>query len=125
VYEEQVRVPMIVVGPGVAPRTIDEPVSLIDVGPTVLDLFGEATPGHVMGQSLVPLLAGRDVELSRPIVVDAGRRKQALIGRDGWKVIRNIRQRTTEAYDLGADPGELTNLVDTRPDEARARLDAL
>lgn len=125
VYEEQVRIPMIVVGPGVKKRTIAEPVTLVDVGPTVLDLFGQPTPAHVMGQSLVPLLAGKDVALSRPIVVDAGRRKQAWIDRDGWKVIRNIRQRTTEAYDLETDPKELTNLVDSRPAEARRRLDAL
>jgi arylsulfatase A-like enzyme len=125
VYEELVRVPFIVIGPGIEPRVIAEPVSLIDVGPTVLDLFGLHTPGHMMGQSLVPLLRGRNVQLSRPIVIDAGRRKQAIVGRDGLKAIRNLRQKTTELYDLNVDPNEAENLVETRPEEATRRLGEL
>jgi hypothetical protein len=75
-----------------------------------------------MGESLAPLLAGKRVELTRPIVLDAGRRKQGLVGRDGLKVIRNLRQKTHELYDLAADPGEANNLVEARPAEAQQRL---
>jgi arylsulfatase A-like enzyme len=125
IYEELVRVPLVVVGAGVRPRAIDEPVSLIDLGPTMLDLFGRPTPGAMMGQSLVPLLRGDDVELSRPIALDAGRRKQALIARDGIKAMRDVRKGTTEVYDLRADPGETVNLVDTRPELATERLATL
>lgn len=125
VYEELVRIPLIVVGPGVKKRTVGEPVSLLDVGPTVLDLFGLETPGHFMGESLVPLLAGKKVKLTRPIILDAGRRKQAIIGRDGIKAIRNLREKTTELYDLKADPLEKNNLLEDRPDLARERLGQL
>lgn len=115
IYEELVRIPLVVRGPGIEPKTvIDTPVSLIDLGPTVLDLFQVPTPGTYMGQSLVPLLAGRDVELTRPIVLDTGRRIQAMIGRDGLKVMRNVRAGTFEAYDLNADPGEKENLFGKR-----------
>ena len=41
-------------------------VSLIDVGPTVLDLFGVDTPGTYMGESLVPALVGQPLSLTRP-----------------------------------------------------------
>ena len=59
-----VRIPLIVAGPGVKPRVDPTPVSLIDVGPTVLDLFGLATPGSFLGQSLAPLLRGDQAVVS-------------------------------------------------------------
>ena len=40
IYEELVRVPLLIRGPGVAAGRIDERVGLIDLGPTILDLFG-------------------------------------------------------------------------------------
>lgn len=113
IYEELVRVPLVVRGPGIAPRRIGEPVSLVDLGATILDLFQLDTPGAWMGQSLVPLLRGREVTLTRPIVLDTGRRIQGLVGRDGIKVIRNVRAGTFEVYDLFRDPAESKNLVGT------------
>ena len=41
IYEELLRVPLIAWGAGLLPRTIAEPVSLVDLGPTLLDLFGQ------------------------------------------------------------------------------------
>ncbi|RMH44005.1 MAG: hypothetical protein D6689_03650 [Deltaproteobacteria bacterium] len=127
-YEELLRVPLIVRAPGVAPRVVAEPVSTVDLGPTVLDLFGLPTPPHFMGQSLVPLIAGRDVRLTRPIAAE-GRLKQALVTRDGIKAIRDLRHGTLEAYDLRADPRELRNIIDTprgaaAMDELRRFFDA-
>lgn len=114
VYEELLRVPLIVHVPGLAARRIDEPVSVMDVGPTVLDLFGLPTPPSFMAQSLAPLVAGKPVRLTRPIAADTGRRKQALYFRDGKKVIFDRKGHTIEVYDLATDPGELSNLVESR-----------
>jgi hypothetical protein len=124
VYDELLRVPLLIEGPMVAPRRIEQPVSLIDLGPTILDLFGLPTPGAFLGQSLVPLLRGEDVILDRPLVADTGRWQRALIFPDGKKVIRDGRRGTFELYDLKSDPGELHNLFDDAPD-ASTRLDAL
>lgn len=116
-YEELLRVPLIIYAPGIAPQVIDEPVSTIDIGPTVLDLFGIDTPGSSMGQSLVPLLKGKDAHLTRPIVAE-GRLKQALVTREGIKAIRDLRKGTLEAYDLTKDPLELENIFWTESGKA-------
>jgi arylsulfatase A-like enzyme len=111
VYEELLRVPMFVVMPEGKSRDVTVPVGLIDLGPTVLDLFGVGTPGDFMGESLVPLLAGETMKPTRVLAADSGRRIQALIFPDGVKVIRDLTHRTTEVYDLRRDPGELENVL--------------
>jgi arylsulfatase A-like enzyme len=118
-YEELLRVPLLIHGPGIEPRDIDEPVSLIDLGPTLLDLFGEPTPGWFMGESLVPFLIGEARDLTRPIAGEAGRRMQSMVFPDGYKAIVDLRRNTEEVYDLRVDPRELNNLAETS-----ARADA-
>lgn len=124
VHDAMLRIPLIVRSPKQGHRDIAAPVSLIDVGPTVLDMFGLSTPGHNMGQSLAPFVRGRDAALTRPIAVDSGRHMQALYFADGMKAIRNRRRKTQELYDLRTDPDELDNLIDEAPD-AQQRLGVL
>lgn len=121
VYGECLRVPLLVRGHGIAPRRIDQRVGLVDLGPTILDLFGVPTPASFMGQSLVPLLAGRPVALERPLFAEA-RLKRAILG--DVKVIDDVRRQTIEVYDVKNDPGELDNLYgrDPRGDAALAAL---
>jgi arylsulfatase A-like enzyme len=57
VYEEQVRVPLVVVGPGVRAGAVDVPVQTIDLVPTVLSALGIPRPARVRGRDLGPLLA--------------------------------------------------------------------
>jgi arylsulfatase A-like enzyme len=110
-YEELVRVPLFLYLPGREGRLLDTPVTLMDVGPTVLDLFGLPTPGFWMGQSLLPLAAGTATKLERPVAVDTGGHVQAYCFDEGLKVIFARTKHTTEAYDLKRDPGELVNLA--------------
>lgn len=110
-YEEMVRVPLFLYLPGRRGQRLDTPVNVIDVGPTVLDLFGLPTPGFWMGQSLLPLAAGTAETLERPVIVDTGRQVQAYCFPDGMKVIFTRLKHTTEAFDLKRDPGELVNLA--------------
>jgi arylsulfatase A-like enzyme len=112
VYEELLRVPLIVVVPGVKPRVVTEPVSLLDIGPTVLDLLGHPTPGAMMGESLVPWLRGENPRLDRPIVAESSRGLQAMVFPDGIKIILDRYKGTVEVYDLARDPRELDNLAD-------------
>jgi len=58
-YEEVARVPLVMRGPGIpAGARIPHWVELVDLMPTVLDAVGIAPPGHVQGESLLPLLRG-------------------------------------------------------------------
>ena len=56
-FEESVRVPLLIRLPGQkTSRKISNPVSLIDLVPTLLDLLGQNIPGHLQGKSLKPVL---------------------------------------------------------------------
>ncbi|HEY3501076.1 MAG TPA: sulfatase [Polyangiaceae bacterium] len=109
VYDELLRVPLYFDLPGIRAASVDAPVSLVDLGPTLLDCFALPTPATFMGESLAPLLAGKPAKLTRPIVADAGRRIQAMVFADGTKAVRDLMHNTIEIYDLNRDPKELEN----------------
>jgi arylsulfatase A-like enzyme len=125
VYEELLRVPLLMRIPGVAPRKVKQPVSLIDLAPTMLDLFGQPTPRAMMGQSLVPFLRGEDPILDRPIIADTSRLQRALIFPDGQKIIHDRRRDTVELFDLRKDPIERRDLFDQSGVSGENRLLAL
>jgi hypothetical protein len=61
VYEEQVRVPLVVAGPGVkAGSRVLTVVQTIDLLPTALSSLGIPRPARVRGRDLGPVIAGRD-----------------------------------------------------------------
>jgi arylsulfatase A-like enzyme len=113
-----IRVPLFIEGPGIKPRRVPRAASVMDVPPTVLSLFGLPTPGHFMGQSLVPFMRGENPELARPLAVDGGRNIRAMLFQNRWKAMVDMNHGTEELNDLKTDPGELKNLAE-RP-EARA-----
>ena len=117
VYEEMVRVPLVIAGKNLKPRIVSQAVTLLDLGPTVLDLFGASTPGSFMGQSLVPLLAGENVTLTRPIFLDSQGSYAGMVFEDGIKLV--VHNGVPELYDLRTDPGELVNAYDSHDDAAK------
>jgi hypothetical protein len=123
-YDELLRVPLMIRVPGVAPRTVTDPVSLVDLAPTILDLFGVPTPGRFMGESLTGYLRGEPPQLHRPIVAE-GRLKRSMVLPDGFKVIHDTRSHGIEIYDLRTDPGEEHNLYDEGSAESAERLGVL
>jgi arylsulfatase A-like enzyme len=58
VYDDALRIPLIMRAPGLVPagRRVPVPVSLVDIAPTVLDLVQVAVPPSMEGRSLAPLL---------------------------------------------------------------------
>jgi arylsulfatase A-like enzyme len=130
-YDDVQRVPLLFVAPGLTPRRVKDPVMLIDVAPTLLDVAGVPVPSEFQGRTLAPALAGeplapRDAHAEllpypnfnvamRMIVTDGGR----------YKLIRNQTDNTRQLFDLEADPGELKNLAFDQPDLARKLEDQL
>jgi arylsulfatase A-like enzyme len=119
-YEELLRVPVFIRAPGVAPRRVDAPISLVDLGPTILDLFGQPTPGHFLGRSLVPHLRGEPPVAPRPIFAEKKGVRTLILG--SRKVILDREKGREELYDLDADPGEQHNLADSLDEEGRNAL---
>ena len=56
-YDEQLRIPLIISIPGVPPRVVDGQVELFDVTPTVLNLLDISVPVRMRGTDLGPWLA--------------------------------------------------------------------
>jgi arylsulfatase A-like enzyme len=110
-YDELIHVPLWIRVPGAKGRTVAAPVSLIDLGPTILDLFGLPTPASYQGQSLVGFPRGESPELTRPIAAE-GRLLQMVLFPDGKKAIFDSRRGIAELYDLKRDPTEANNLAE-------------
>jgi arylsulfatase A-like enzyme len=121
VFDVMVHVPLMIEIPGLAPRTVDEYVSVMDVGPTILDLFGVRTPGFWMAESLVPQLLGEPGPKGRPIVMET-RFEHGMLFPDGLKAIQRWKQNTEALYDLKKDPDERNNLRDELGDEGDRRV---
>ncbi len=111
-YEEQVRVPLLWWLPGVSPKKVTEPVSLIDVVPTILDLLKIPYQGSLEGKSLTGLAAGRGGSRG-PVFAEVSTKKMVRDGR--YKLIFDQWRSLLELYDLSGDPSEKQNLADTRP----------
>jgi len=120
-FEEQLRVPMIFVVPGRKPHVIDEPVALVDVAPTLIDLMGAPIPSNMRGQSLLPVIThGKAARgpMSRPIFAEllpatAWPHHATMMMEGGKKLIHRISERRWEMYDLASDPGEKKNLAES------------
>jgi len=70
-YEEAVRVPLLVRLPGQSrPRRIAQPVSQIDLAPTLLEAMGCDRPDHLQGESLLGLLEGRDARGPGDVIIE-------------------------------------------------------
>ncbi|MBN1670509.1 MAG: sulfatase-like hydrolase/transferase [Kiritimatiellae bacterium] len=140
-YEEAVRVPFLIRVPGVSGgRQVAEPVSQLDIVPTLLDLMGVDIPDTLEGESLRPAIEGTD-RCKRDVVIEwyghegrpqeigellAGRPEwnytieqvrasfgdpiRTLITADGWKFCCSPMGEHM-LYDLNADPHEMNNLA--------------
>lgn len=134
-YEGSVHVPAIVWSPGrVRAQRIAGLVSLMDLGPTVLELAGCGPPSWMEARTLAPALRGEPWQ-AREIVFSEHARDAILTGTelmtmafDGrWKLVEFIDCEDGQLFDLQDDPGEERSLwgsTEAAPRAARARLHA-
>lgn len=129
-YEELVRIPLLVYVPGVEPSVYDGMTSVVDVMPTVLDIAGVSSPGNVHGASLLPRMrdssaAGREFTVSTiPFAnpgdevrsVDSIRRnlvnsQVTTITAGDWSLLYSTDEGMSELYNLANDPAQENNII--------------
>jgi arylsulfatase A-like enzyme/cytochrome c-type biogenesis protein CcmH/NrfG len=133
IYNATMHVPLIIRVPG-SPggRTVAEPVSLVDLMPTMLGAVGVEVPAQVQGKSLLARVGGGDAEMAE--------RDRSVYGETflprlhfNWSELRGaenskyhfIDAPRPELYDLAKDPGETHNLLGEKKavaEEMRAKL---
>jgi len=116
-FDEQVRVPLLLGGPGVESGVHPGPVSNARLGATLLQLAGADLPAEaaILPRSPAEPAAG-------PGVLLVCRRERCGLVSGRHKLIASPREGALALYDLAADPGETQNLVAREPDRARSML---
>jgi arylsulfatase A-like enzyme len=116
-YQENLRVPLMVSVPGIAGRRVTGPVQTIDVTPTLAGLCGLETVAHWQARDLgEALLSGETPDL--PVYFEHGTARGLLnsenlklyVQEDGYRRL----------YDLNTDPAEMHNLNRERPEDLEA-----
>jgi hypothetical protein len=121
-YEEELRVPLILLAHGVRGRVEDVPAVVADAVPTLLELAGYTMrppyDDRRMGISLVPLLTGGDRAryLERDVVGRASFKRTYFLYRDWrWKLTWSADFDLVQLLDVVTDPGERRSLVQEQP----------
>ena len=119
-----------------APRRIADPVQLIDVMPSVLDLLGVGIPAGVQGQSLAPFAMGQPFQRRGPVMTSRFAHPYsqhdellpenhidslAFLDAD-WKLIyrekgKEVGMNQVELYDRRADREDTSNVAARHPQE--------
>ena len=112
-YEASARVPLIIRWPkGFAGgRVVNENVNLCDLFATLCDLAGLEIPEGLDSRSLVPLLKEEETEWNNETVSQI-HKDQMMIKRDDLKYEYYGEDAPEVLFDLAADPGETTNVID-------------
>jgi len=140
-YDTDIRVPLIVTGPGVpSGRTVEEIVENVDLCPTFTELASAAAPANVDGVSLVPLLHGQGAKEWRSVALVEHHGPVRELRDPDLPSVRSgnpttyeaIRSRTAlyveyadgekEYHDLTTDPDELRNTFSSLSNEQKSSL---
>jgi choline-sulfatase len=120
VWEPLVRVPLLIMAPGVKVQRIESRRSAVDLAPTIMELMGQKPAESFQGKSLVPEVYGTARPDNRePIVVELPEDsnnpfRRAFIEGD-YKLIA-LSQWQFLLFNLTKDPGEEHNLADEEPE---------
>ena len=110
-WEEATHAPLIWVVPGLtkANSVCDRTVDFMAIYPTLTDLCGIPTPGHVEGDSIRSLLARPEAKWDKPALTTYGFSNHA-VRTENWRYIRYA-DGGEELYDEAKDPFEWTNVA--------------
>jgi arylsulfatase A-like enzyme len=117
-YQENIMVPLIIAGPGVATGRVSTWVEMISLAPTLADLAGVPIADSWVVPSLAGVARGDSEPVAAPVFSEwAGQR--CVITPDGLKLL--LTGDDVMLFDLEEDPGETVNLAAERPEDV-ARL---
>lgn len=124
-YEEVVRVPLIIAGPQINHKILNERVSLLDLPSTILYLVGIDSYSKFSGCILPPF--GEDKRYYRNIIYSyldtRDKSYWEMVIFEDWKLIHQISNDTWELYNLKEDPKEKRNIFDLKGDEILKKLE--
>ena len=111
-YDELIKVPLLIKIPGIKPARIKTAVALSDIVPTLFSLIELQIPGKVSGK-IIRFGRGGVKAKERAIFAEAnqGVRKRCVI-KDSYKLILDLSDKKRELYNLAEDPKERVNLAD-------------
>jgi hypothetical protein len=119
-YWEVSRVPLLIRFPEGRwrGRRAAEPVGLVDLMPSLLELGGGEPPEECMGRSLMPLLRGEEATGRRAMLSECS--GKALLARDGrWAYLVWFGHEWERLYDMAVDRRQTKDLAQQRPEEVR------
>lgn len=117
VHEGGIATPCIVSWPraAAAGSVVRRPCHVIDVMATCLEAAGAACPPEAEGESMLPLLPGRDAPRARPLFWE--HEGNAAVRDGDWKLVRR-HPGAWELYDMGRDRTEMHDLAQREPARA-------
>ncbi len=133
-YEGGIRVPFIVLGPGVKPGSVSNiPVSGVDLLPTLAELSGyvKPLPENIDGGSIRELLVGdglKTVKRKEPFLIfhqGVDRKVISAIRLGNYKLVKTWREDRLELFDIERDIGEsidLSKKMKSKTDELHGLL---
>ena len=108
VYEEQVRVPLIVLAPGLVAHRVEQPVQLVDLLPTVLRALDIPRSPRIRGNDLGPWLAGQCEGKGMALSESDD---QLMLASGSSRLICERRADACALFDVSKDPSEAHNLA--------------
>ena len=111
---------MIWAGKGIKSSKSEEPASLLDIYPTLMNLVGLEKPSYLEGTSLMPLLSGEKSTIGNVAITTYGPNNHSIINRR-WHYIQ-YNDGSEELYDLKEDKKEHRNLAGTSKNEIIKQL---
>ena len=120
IWRNTTRVPFIVVSPGVAKAGLrnNQPISHVDIYPSLCDFAGIPKPGHLEGRSILPLL--KDPSATRDFAFLSYGPENTAAQSERYRYLR-YEDGSEELYDHQKDPHEWTNLIGNEKYQAMSR----
>ena len=128
IYEEVVRIPLIIHVPGFTPQRIQPIVAQSDLAPTLLSLAGLAVPEQMKGKAFETSTNNFRPRYNRSVFFETYFMDEVCkhgVRTGNWKLIHNCDVKTWELFDLKVDPKEGTNLVESKPQKFTELKDKL